>query len=56
MSQKDLAEWAFKELQLTSLPGQPTISTLCKKLSHTYNERVVNPNRKREIGGNAPGN
>ncbi len=32
MSQKDLAKWAFKELQLTTLPRQPTISRLCKKL------------------------
>ncbi len=29
MSQKDLAEWAFKELQLTTLPSQPTISKFC---------------------------
>ncbi len=56
MSQKDLAEWAFEELQLTALPSQPTISRLCKKISHTYKERVVNLNRKREIGGNAPRN
>ncbi len=26
MSQKDLAEWAFKELQLTTFPSQATIS------------------------------
>ncbi len=29
VSQKDLAEWAFKELQLTAMPSQPTISRLC---------------------------
>ncbi len=47
MSQKELAEWAFKELQLTTMPSQPTISRLCKKLSHAYDERVVNPDRTR---------
>ncbi len=26
MSQKHLAEWAFKELQLTTLPSQTTVS------------------------------
>ncbi len=26
MYQKDLAEWAFKEMQVTTLPSQPTIS------------------------------
>ncbi len=51
MSQKDLAEWAFKELQLTS---QPTISRLRKKRSHAYDERVVNPNRKRKSEGMHP--
>ncbi len=48
MSQKDLAEWAFKELQLTTLPSQPTICRLCKKRSHAYDERVVNRKRKRK--------
>ncbi len=31
VSHKDLAEWAFEELQLNTLPSQPTISRLCKK-------------------------
>ncbi len=56
MSRKDLAEWAFKELQLTTLPSRPTISRLCKKRSHAYDERVVNPKQKAEIGGNASRN
>ncbi len=29
--QKDLAEWAFKELQLTTLPSQPTILTIVQE-------------------------
>ncbi len=28
MSQKDLAKWGFKELQLSTMPSQPTMSTL----------------------------
>ncbi len=51
ISQKDLAEWAFEELQLTPLPSQPTLSRLCKKRSHAYDEPVVNPNRKRKSEG-----
>ncbi len=54
VSQKDLSEWAFKELQLTTLPSQPTIPRLCKKRSHAYDERVVNPNRKRKSKGMHP--
>ncbi len=54
MSQKDLAEWAFKEPQLTTLPRQPTISRLRRKRSHSYEERVVNPNRKRKSEGMHP--
>ncbi len=30
------------------------ISILCKKLSHTYDESVVNPNRKRKSEGMHP--
>ncbi len=56
VSQKDLAEWAFKELQLTALPRQPTIYRLCKKRSHAYDERVVNPNRNRKSEGMHPKN
>ncbi len=54
MYQKDLADWAFKELQLTTLSSQPTISRLCKKRSHAYDERVLNPNRKRKSEGMNP--
>ncbi len=32
VSQRDLAKWAFKELQLTTMPSQPTMSRLCKTL------------------------
>ncbi len=56
MSQKDLAEWAFKELQLTTLLSQLTISRLRKKRSHAHYERVVNPNRKRKSEGMHPEN
>ncbi len=48
MSQKDLAEWGFKELQLTTMPSQPTMSRLCNKRSHSYDECLVNLNRKRK--------
>ncbi len=54
MSQKDLAEFAFKELQLTTMPSQPTISRLCRQRSHAYDERVVNRNRKRKSEGMHP--
>ncbi len=54
MSQKDLADWAFKELQLTTLPSQPTICRLCEKRLHAYDERVFNRNRKRKSEGMHP--
>ncbi len=45
------SEWGFKELQLTTMPSQLTMSRLCKKRSHAYGECFVNPNRKQKWEG-----
>ncbi len=55
MFQKYLAEWAFKELQLTTLPSYPNVSRLYKKRLHAYDERRQSK-QKAEIGGNASRN
>ncbi len=54
VSQKDLAEWGFKKLQLTIMSSQPTMSRLVKKQSHSYDECFFNLNRKRKSEGMHP--
>ncbi len=44
----------FWKLEITSMPSQPTMSRLCQKRSHAYDECFVNPSRKRKSEGMHP--
>ncbi len=54
ISQKSVAEWAFKVLKLSVMPAQSTVSRLLKTMINREEDASLNPVKKRKTAGTYP--